>query len=273
MIQKRRPMDIIVCVKQVPDTTDVKTDPKTGALIRKGVPSIINPTDRHAIEAALQLREEHGGSVTALSMGPPQVRAALLEAYAMGVDDAVLLADSVFAGSDTWATAGVLAAGVRRLGRFDIILCGRQAIDGETAQTGPQLAEGLGIPQATEVQCIRQVDTAAGRLVVEQASDFGCTAVDLPIPCLLAVTGSLNNPRYPRIARVVKAHREFKLKVWGAADVDIDPGRCGLAGSPTRVVREFEPEPTSGVQMIEGQDAPEQVRNLVECLQTEHVLG
>jgi len=266
-------MDIIVCVKQVPDTTDVKTDPKTGALIREGVPSIINPADRHAIEAALQLREEHGGSVTGLSMGPPQAQTALREAYAMGVDDVVLLSDSVFAGSDTWATAGVLAAGIRRLGRFDIILCGRQAIDGETAQTGPQLAEGLGIPQATEVQRIQKVDVAAGRLVAEQAFDSGCTAVDLPMPCLLTVTSALNSPRYARVARIVKAHREFSVKVWGAADVDIDADRCGLAGSPTRVLREFEPEPTSDVEMLEGQSPSEQVRALVDRLRAEGVLG
>lgn len=265
-------MNIIVCVKQVPAVADVKTDPETGALLRQGVPAIINPDDRHAIEAGLQLREQHGGRVTALSMGPPQARCALLEAYAMGVDDAVLLCDRAFAGSDTWATSRALAAGIRKLGDVDLIICGRRSTDGETAQTGPQLAEGLGMPQATEVGRVEQVDTKARKLVVQQTGDGEGTVMELPMPCLITVRSELNRPRYAYMARIVEAHREFTLKVWNADDLGMDPALCGLAGSPTRVVRELAPEPVSDVEMIGGPDPREQVRLLIERLRSDSVL-
>jgi len=181
-------------MKQVPDTTDVKIDPKTGTLIREGVPSIVNPDDKHAIEESLQLRERYGGKVTVVSMGPPQAMDALKEVYAMGVDDTVLLSDRAFAGADTWATSYTLGMGIKALGEYDLIFCGLQAIDGDTAQIGPQLAEFLGIPQVTYV---KNVKIDGNELTVERALEDGHMTVKVPMPVLLTAVKELNNPRYP----------------------------------------------------------------------------
>lgn len=263
-------MDIIVCIKQVPDITEVKTDPKTGALIREGIPCIVNPDDKHAVEEAIRLRENCGGRVVALSMGPPQAKNALTEVYAMGADEAILLSDKAFAGSDTWATAYVLSAAIRKIGHYDIIFCGRQAIDGDTAQVGPQLAESLGVPHVTYVQKVEVAD-GAKTLVVERALEDGHMTLELPMPCLLAATRELNQPRYPHIARIVRAHRECNVKLWTATDVDADDSLCGLKGSPTRVLRLFAPQPKGAVEMIEGENPEEQVRKLVDRLKARTV--
>ncbi len=262
-------MDIIVCIKQVPDTTDVKIDPETGTLVREGVPSIVNPDDKHAVEEALRLRELHGGTVTALTMGPPQAEVALREVYAMGVDHTVLLCDRAFAGADTWATANSISLGIKKIGKYDIIFCGREAIDGDTAQIGPQLAESLGIPQVTYV---RDVKKEGDKLIVERALEDSHVKLEVGFPVLLTAIKDLNEPRYPRMGRIVKAHRELKTQVWTAEDLGADPSMIGLNGSPTQVKRTFAPEPKGTVEMLEADGAQALASLLVDKLKEKNVV-
>lgn len=232
-------MNIIVTIKQVPDTHNITIDPVTGTLNREGVPAIINPEDKNALEAALMLREKHGGRVIVLSMGPPQAEKALREALAMGADDAILLSDRSFAGADTWATAYTLSCAVRKIKDYDLIIGGRQAIDGDTAQTGPQLSECLKIPQITYVQDIK----VEGKTVLAK-SVFGSVRrmVEAKMPALLTVTKEMNMPRYPTIRGIASAYREKKITVWTSKDVDAKPIRIGLPGSPTQVRKTFSPK-------------------------------
>jgi len=262
-------MDIIACIKQVPDTTDVKIDPKTGTLIREGVPSIINPDDKHAIEEALRLREQYGGKVTVISMGPPQAIVALREAYAMGVDETILLSDRDFAGADTWATAYTLATGIKKIGRYDIIFCGLQAIDGDTAQIGPQLADSLGIPQFTYVQ---NLEVKGSRVKAERALEDGHMVLEAELPVLVTAIKELNEPRYPTVRGIVKAHREHEVKVWTGKDISADPQKIGLPGSPTQVKRSFAPQPKRAAEIIAGDSVQEQVRTLVDRLEDKNVV-
>lgn len=262
-------MDIIVCVKQVPDTNDVKIDPKTGTLIREGVPSIVNPDDRHAIEESLQLRERFGGKITVISMGPPQAKDALREVYAMGVDETVLLSDRYFAGADTWATSYTLGMGIRKIGKYDIVFCGRQAIDGDTAQIGPQLAEFLGIPQVTYV---KKVEIEGDELVVERALEDGHMTLKMPMPALLTAIKELNQPRYPHIGGIVKAYREHDVTVWNAEDIGAERSKIGLEGSPTQVKRTFAPLPRGKVKIMEGTTVEEMVDELVDNLKERNVV-
>ena len=262
-------MKIIVCMKQVPDTTDVKIDPKTGTLIREGVPSIVNPDDKHAIEESILLRDRYGGSVTVISMGPPQAIDALKEVYAMGVDDTVLLSDRAFAGADTWATSYTLGMGIKALGEYDLIFCGLQAIDGDTAQIGPQLAEFLGIPQITYVKDVKIDDN---ELLVERALEDGHMTVKVPMPALLTAVKELNRPRYPTMGGIIKAYREHETKVWSALDIGAEPANIGLDGSPTQVKRTFAPEPRGKVEIIQGDTVGEMVSGLVDKLKEKNVV-
>ncbi len=225
-------MKIIVCIKQVPAATSVKIDPVTSQLIREGVESVINPFDYHALEAALQLREAAGGEVTALTMGPPKAEAALREALAFGVDRAVLLTDRAFAGSDTWATAYVLALAIEKLGGADLVICGKQAIDGDTAQVGPQLAARLNLVQATGVSELKALDRAT--LEVRRTLDGGGDRLRLRLPALLGIERDLNQPRVPTLTGYLRAVAA-DVTLWSAADLKADPALTGLAGSPTRV--------------------------------------
>lgn len=233
-------MNIVVCVKQVPDTTEVKIDQKTGTLIREGVPSIVNPDDKHAVEEALRLKEQTGGKVTAISMGPPQADDALREVSAMGVDEVILLCDRAFAGADTLATSYTLATCIKKLGKYDIVICGREAIDGDTAQIGPQIAEYLGIPQITYV---KKVEVKDKRVVAERLLEDGYEVVETKLPALLTVIKDLNTPRYPSVRGIVEAYREKQVKVWTLKDIDGDPMQAGLNGSPTAVWKSFAPQP------------------------------
>ena len=262
-------MNIIVCIKQVPDTTDVKIDPKTGTLIREGVPSIVNPDDKHAIEESLKLKEKHGGKLTAISMGPPQAATALREVFAMGMDETILLSDRNFAGADTWATANTLAAAIRKIGDYDIIFCGRQAIDGDTAQIGPQVAESLGLPQITYV---RSVEEQGDKLIIERALEDGFMKLEVSKPVLLTAIKELNSPRYPTMSGIVKAHREHEVKVWTAEDIGVDLNTIGLTGSPTQVKRTFTPEPRGNVELMEGESAKERASALVDRLKDKNVV-
>jgi electron transfer flavoprotein beta subunit len=256
-------MNLVVLIKQVPDTTEVRIDRETNTLIREGVPSIINPFDMYAIEEALRIREHSGeGKVTIMSMGPPQVESALREAIALGADDAVLLSDRAFAGSDTWSTSYTLAAGIRKLGDFDLILCGKQAIDGDTAQVGPGVAQFLGIPQVTYARKITVEE--GGTIRVQRMVDDGHDVVRTPLPAVVTVVKEINEPRLPSLKGKMKA-KKAEITVWGAGDMTVESSELGLDGSPTRVIRIFAPEPREGGLVFDG-DTEESVDALVREL-------
>jgi electron transfer flavoprotein alpha/beta subunit len=263
-------MHAIVCIKQVPDTTEVKVNPETGALIREGVPSIINPFDTYAIEEALLLREKFGGRVAVVSMGPPQAEDALREAIAMGADEAILLSDRAFAGADTLATAYTLAAAIRQIGDYDLVICGRQAIDGDTSQVGPGVANRLEIPQLTYVSRIRQVDFETGTIAVERLVEEGCEVVVSTLPAVITVNKDINQPRYPDFKGVIRSWG-MEIPVWGAGVLEgANPARCGLDGSPTRVVRVFTPPPRQEeAEIIEAETVEEAAAQLVDRLLAE----
>jgi len=262
-------MHAIVCIKQVPDTTEVQIDPERGTLIRQGIPTIINPFDTYAIEEGVRLKERFGGKVTALSMGPPQAEEALREAVALGCDEAVLLTDPMLAGADTWATSYTLAQAIGKIGRFDLILCGRQAIDGDTGQVGPGIARHLGIMPLTYVAKLLEVDFSSGRIRVQRLLEEGREIVEAPLPALLTVLKDINLPRTPTFMGIRRARRA-KITSWSAADLlaeGAEESWLGLAGSPTRVVRVFKPPPPAGsCQIIEGRDAQETARGLAQRL-------
>ena len=242
-------MNIIVLVKQVPDTSEVKINRETNTLIRDGVPSIINPYDMYALEEALRLREKHGGKVTAVTMGPPQASEALKDAVAMGVDDVVLISDRAFAGADTWATSYTLAKGIKKIGNYDLIIAGKQAIDGDTAQVGPETADMLGIPF---VAYIRKIEKVLDRtMTVERMMDEGFDVVETSLPALITVVKEINQPRLPSLKGKIKA-RSLKVTTLSAKDIEADENLIGLKGSPTKVVRIFPPTPRGQREILSG---------------------
>lgn len=249
-------MNIIVCIKQVPDTTEIKIDPKTNTLIREGVESIINPFDLYAIEEAIKLKEQYGGKVTAISMGPPQVESALREAVSLGVDEIILLTDRKFAGADTWATSLTLAKMIEKFSDYDLIFAGQQAIDGDTAQVGPGIAAHLKIPQ---VCFVRKIDEVTEKTItVERMMDDGTDVVKMNLPALLTVVKEINTPRLPSL-RGKRAAKKAELKTVNAADLDLDEKEIGLNGSPTQVVKIFAPSHEKTGDKIEAE--PEVLAN------------
>ncbi|HAT72786.1 MAG TPA: electron transfer flavoprotein subunit beta [Elusimicrobia bacterium] len=258
-------MNIIVCIKQVPNTTDVRIDPVTNTLIRDGVESVINPFDNYAIEEAVRLKERMGGKVTALTMGPPQAEKALREAIGLGCDEGILVSDRKFAGSDTWATSYTLACAIKKIGDFDVILCGKQASDGDTAQVGPGISAHLDIPQVTYVKKITEISDKAA--TVERMTEEGYDVVETPLPCLFTVVKEINTPRMPSLKGMMRA-KSAKPLIWTAGDLGADPSALGLDGSPTRVVKIFTPEARKGGEMISGPTA-DVARELVELLKGE----
>jgi len=260
-------MNFIVCIKQVPDTTEVRIDPETNTLVREGVPSIINPFDENAIEAALQLKEKHGGKVMVITMGPPQAEKALREAVAMGADEAILISDRAFAGSDTLATSYTLAQAIRRIGDYDLILCGKQAFDGDTAQVGPGLAEQLGIPQVTYAI---EAEIEDKGLRVKRLLEDRFEVVETRLPALITCVKQMNEPRHAGLKGVMKA-RKAEIPTWTADDIQADTARCGLDGSPTNVVRIFTPERGREGERLEG-ECSEVVRALIQRLREAKVL-
>ncbi|MFA6135375.1 MAG: electron transfer flavoprotein subunit beta/FixA family protein [Phycisphaerae bacterium] len=232
-------MRIIVPIKQVPETNAVKMDEATGTMIREGVESIINPLDLYAIEAAIELRDRLGGEVVALSMGPPKAEKALREALAMGCDRGVLLSHRDLAGSDTWATSCALAAAIRKIGPFDLILCGERATDGDTGQVGPAIASFLDLPAASYIGRIEQVE--GGCVRVHRLVEDGYEVLDVQLPALLTVVKEVANPRLPTLRGKQKA-KAATIPLWGPADLGLDATKIGLEGSPTRVVKIFKPK-------------------------------
>jgi len=257
-------MNIVVCIKQVPDTTDVRIDPETNTLVREGVPSIVNPFDEFAIEEGVRLREAHGGTVTVVTMGPSQADAVLRTALAMGADSVALVSDRAFAGSDTLATSYVLSRAIEKIGGVDLVICGKQAIDGDTAQVGPGIATRLGMSQLTYVSKVESVDGNGGTIVVERLIDGGRERVEGRLPALLTVVKDINVPRQPSIIKMKKA-RNADIPVWGAEDLGADPGMIGQTGSPTRVEKIFSPEQKTGGEVF-NVDADESAGRIAEIL-------
>lgn len=258
-------MKIIVCIKQVPDTTEVKIDPVTNTLIRTGVKCIINPFDMYAIEEAVRTKEKTSGRVTVVSMGPPQVDIALREAISMGSDDAILLSDKAFAGSDTWATSYTLSMAIKKIGRFGVIFCGKQASDGDTAQVGPGISAHLGIPQVTYVKKIEEIKQGYAR--VERMTEEGYEVIETPLPAVFTVVKEINIPRIPSLKGKMAA-KKAQIATWKASDLGANEKFIGLNGSPTQVVKIFTPPPRTGGQIFKG-DTPEVVTKLIECIKDE----
>ncbi|MBU0599290.1 electron transfer flavoprotein subunit beta/FixA family protein [bacterium] len=260
-------MNIIVCIKQVPDTSEVKIDRETNTLIRKGVPSIINPFDKNALEEALRLREKHGGKVTVVSMGPPQAQEALREAIAMGADEAILLSDKAFAGADTFATSITLATAIKKIGSFDLILCGKQAIDGDTAQVGPELGEILNIPV---IPYVRKITIEDGKAMVESVMEDGYEAVEVDLPLLITVNREINEPRHPSLRGVLVAKKK-EIPIWGVEKLEVDKEKVGLKGSPTQVIKVFTLPPKEGSKVLQG-DPGEVVKELIGNLKETKII-
>lgn len=258
-------MNIIVCIKQVPETTEVRINPETNTLIRDGVKSIINPFDMYAIEEGVRLKEKFGGKVTILTMGPPQADAALREAISMGADEGVLVSDRAFAGSDTWATSYTLAGAIKKIGAFDLIICGKQASDGDTAQVGPGISTHLDIPQVTYVKKVEEVKEKSMR--VERMLEEGYEVIETPLPALLTVVKEINEPRIPSLKGMMRA-KSAKISAWGQKDLNLDPQQIGLCGSPTQVIKIFTPPQRTGGQIIKG-EVPEIASQLVDLLKSE----
>lgn len=245
-------MKIIVCIKQVPQTEKVRLDPETHTLKREGVESILNPFDLFALEAALRVREATGGEIQALTMGPPQAAEVIKEAIGYGADGGLLLTDRAFAGADTWATTAALAAGVKHLGGADLVVCGKQAIDGDTAQVGPGLAQRLGLAQVTFVKALRQVSAEA--LEVERQMDDGYDVVRLPLPALITVVREVGEPRPPSLKGKMRA-KKYAVPAAGLAELGLDAAEVGLAGSFTQVVKVFAPQAGGSREVFEGPPA------------------
>lgn len=261
-------MKILVCVKQVPDTNEVKIDPVKGTLIREGVPSILNPDDANALEAALAIKDEKPDtSVVVVTMGPPQAIYMLRECLAMGADKAYLLSCRNFGGADTYATSNTIATAIKKIGDVDIVLAGRQAIDGDTAQVGPQVAQRLGIPVVTYVEDIKIEDDKA---VVKRQMEDGYEVIEAQLPCLLTAVKELNEPRYMSIGGIVDAY-DKEITTWNYEDLDLDTNECGLKASPTQVLRSFAPEQKGKGQMISG-TTQEVSAFLVKTLKDKHYI-
>ena len=264
-------MKIVVCIKQVPDTAEVKLDPKTGTLIRDGVPSIINHDDKAGREAALRIREQlnDGSTVTVVCMGPPQADVALREALAMGADEAHLVSAREFGGSDTYATATIISAALRKIG-YDLVITGRQAIDGDTAQVGPQIAEKLQVPQISYAEEIK-IDGDA--IIVKRQFEDQAHMLKVKTPCLLTALAELNTPRYMSVGGIVDAYNA-EIKVWGFDDLkdDMNPEWIGLKGSPTNVFQSFGKQPKAAGTCLTGLSTEEAVAAIMEKLIERHII-
>lgn len=263
-------MNIVVCIKQVPDTTEVKLDPKTNTLIREGVPSIINPDDKAGIEAALQLKEKVGGKVILVTMGPPQADVALREGLAMGADEAILITDRAFGGSDTWATSSTIAAALKKID-YDVIITGRQAIDGDTAQVGPQIAEHLGIPQVSYAE---EINVEDGKLIVKRQFEDRYHILEVSTPCLITALSELAVPRYMSVGGVFDAYREKEVKVWNLESIKdtVNPLDLGLKGSPTKVKQSFTKQAKGKGTILADVSADEAVDAIVAKLQEKYII-
>jgi electron transfer flavoprotein beta subunit len=255
-------MNIVVCLKQVPGTTEVKIDPKTNTLIRQGIKAIVNPFDAYALEEGVRLKERYGGKVTAISMGPTQATEMLREAIAVGADEGILLSDIAFAGSDTWATSYALGKGVRKIQDCDLVICGRQTIDGDTGQVGPELAEMLGVPFVSYVSKLEE--RTGNKIKMQRMVEDGYETVETNLPAVITVVKEINTPRLPSLRGQMKS-KSARVPTWKAADIGVEKENAGLTGSSTQVVKIFFPQRIQHAEMITG-DPEAQVNNLIEKL-------
>ena len=263
-------MKIIVCIKQVPDTSEVKLDPKTNTLIRDGVPSIINPDDKSGIEAALRIKEQVGGTVTVVCMGPPQADVAIREALAMGCDEGVLISGREFGGSDTLATSTIIAAGIKTLD-YDLIITGRQAIDGDTAQVGPQIAEHLGLPQVSYTKDITVENE--GSLIVKRQYEDRYQKIRIKTPCVITALSELAEPRYMTVGGTIDAYAK-EVKVLGFDDLKdkLNPEHIGLKGSPTNVVQSFTKQAKGAGTVVRDASPDEAVKAIIAKLEEKYII-
>ena len=255
-------MNIVVCLKQVPDTTDIKIDPQTNTLVRQGIKNIVNPFDTYALEEGVRVKERYGGKVTAISMGPPQAEEVLREAIALGADEAILLSDSAFAGADTLATAYTLARAINKLEQYDVIICGRQTIDGDTGQVGPELAEMLKLSFVAYVSKIDEISN--GYMRVKRMIEDGYEVMETPLPAVLTVVKEINVPRLPSLRGLTKA-KSAVIPVWTAQELGVDNNMVGLSGSATRVIEIFFPQRVRCGEIFQG-ELESQVSRLVDKL-------
>jgi electron transfer flavoprotein beta subunit len=261
-------MHFICCIKQVPNTTNVQIDPKTNTLKREGVESIINPFDEYAIEEAVQLKERTNGKSTVITMGPPQAEAALRNALGRGINDAVLVSDRAFAGADTWATAYTLSQAIKSLGEYDLIICGKQASDGDTAQVGPGIAEMLDIPHVAYVKKIEEIKP--GYIKVERMMEDGFDIIEMPLPALITVVKEINTPRMPSLKGMMMA-KKAQIKALNAETIKAEAKNIGLTGSPTQVMKIFSPPARPGGEKLEG--SPEEIaQGLVDKLRNAQLI-
>jgi len=255
-------INIIVCLKQVPGTTQVKIDSQTNTLVRQGIKNIINPFDTYALEEGVRIKERYGGEVTAISMGPPQAEEVLREAISTGADQAILLSDSAFAGSDTLATSYTLARTINKIQEYDLVICGRQTIDGDTAQVGPELAEMLEVPFVAYASQIEEIDN--GYMRVQRMVEDGHEVIETPLPAVITVAKEINVPRLPSLRGLAKA-KSVVIPVWDAQELGVDQGMVGLPGSATRVIKIFFPQRAHHGEIFQG--SPEsQVKSLIDKL-------
>ncbi len=266
-------MRIIVCIKQVPNTTDVKIDPKTNTLIREGVESIINPFDMYAIEEAIRLKERLKDSLelttTVVTMGPPQAESALREALSMGIDEAVLISDRAFAGSDTWATSYTLAESIKHIGDYLIILCGKQASDGDTAQVGPGIAAHLNLPQITFVRKIEQIDKDT--IVAERLMEYGYDVIKSSLPAVITVVKEINEPRLPSLKGKMRA-KKAEIRKITTQDIEFNKKYIGLDGSPTIVHKVFSPPKKQPGKIFMENEIDEGIETIVKTLREQNIL-
>ncbi len=258
-------MLVVTCIKQVPDTTQVKVDPVTGTLIREGVPFIMNPFDTHALEESLRLKDKYGFHVAVISMGPPNTEVTLRKALALGADEAMLLSDRAFAGADTLATSMVLAETIRKLAQKEevaVVLCGRQTIDGDTAQVGPGIATRLGYSQLTLVDCIENIDLQAKKVRVRRKLEGRHEIVEAPLPTMIAVVREINRPRYPMVSMRLMAE-DATVALWDNKEMELDEETIGLKGSATQVRKIFSPERAKGEILGDGSKKPEEAAQLL----------
>ncbi|MGI6485373.1 MAG: electron transfer flavoprotein subunit beta/FixA family protein [Tepidanaerobacteraceae bacterium] len=253
-------MNIVVCVKQVPDTTEITIDKRTKTLNREAAPAVMNPFDLFAIEEALQLTEKFGGSVTVISMGPERAKQVIHEAYSMGVTSGILISDPAFSGSDTYCTAKILSSAISKIGNVHLIICGKQAIDGDTAQVGPEIAEILDIPHVSYAKKILGVSN--GKIRLQRVLENGYEVVEMEMPGLITVLKDINIPRLPSL-KLLRASKKRNIPVWGLEDLALRRDEVGLDGSPTTVISTFVPEMKSSVRMLQG-GAREKVRQLFD---------
>ncbi|MBI4283338.1 MAG: electron transfer flavoprotein subunit beta/FixA family protein [Chloroflexi bacterium] len=255
-------MNIVVCLKQVPGTTQVKIDPQTNTLVRQGIKNIVNPFDSYALEEGVRLKERYGGKVTAISMGPPQAEEVLREAISTGADQAILLSDRAFAGADTLATSYTLARAIMKTAEYDLVICGRQTIDGDTAQVAPELAETLGLPFVAYVSQIEEINN--GQMRVQRMVEDGHETIEMSLPAVITVVKEINVPRLPSLRGLTRA-KSAVIPVWGIQEMDADPGMTGLSGSATRVTKIFFPQRAHRSEMLEG-NPESQAESLIEKL-------